>query len=189
MKKALNITWNILQVLIIIYVILITGFIFCENKYGFTEIGDYTFNNVSKLDTKNIKNVKAGDLLIVKNTNDLEAGDIVYYYAAYNEQYIIVSDKVVSKKKDRDTMIYTLNENDPFMVSDSRVIGKYTHNYRNLGKALSVLESKNGFIFLVLLPIMIVFIYQVKQFLLLLRYEKLEELKEENGEVIDDEVL
>lgn len=188
-KKALNITWNILQVLIIIYVILITGFIFCENKYGFTEIGDYTFNNVSKLDTKNIKNVKAGDLLIVKNTNDLEAGDIVYYYAAYNEQYIIVSDKVVSKKKDRDTMIYTLNENDPFMVSDSRVIGKYTHNYRNLGKVLSVLESKNGFIFLVLLPIMIVFIYQVKQFLLLLRYEKLEELKEENGEVIDDEVL
>ena len=188
-KKAFKIVWNVVQVLIIFYVILITGFIFCENKYGFTQIGDYTFNNVTKLDTKNIKDVKAGDLLIVKTTDDLEVGDTIYYYAAYNEQYVIVSDKVVSKKKDRDTMVYTLNEDDPFIVSDSRVIGKYTHKYHNLGKVLSVLESKNGFIFLVLLPIMIVFIYQVQQFLLLLRYEKLEEIKEENGEVVDDEVL
>lgn len=189
MKKALKIIWNIVQVLIIIYVILITGFIFCENKYGFTKIGDYTFNNVTKLDAKNNKNVKVGDLLIIKTTDDIEKGDTVYYYAAYKEQYIIVSDKVVDKKNDRDTMLYTLNEDSPFMVSDSRVIGKYIHKYNNIGKVLSVLESRNGFIFLVLLPIMIVFIFQVQQFLLLLRYEKLEEIKEESGESIDDEIL
>lgn len=181
MKKVLKYSWNVLQVLIIIYVILITLFIFCENKYGFTQFGKYTFNNVTSIDEKNLPNVKEGDLLVIRNSNDIKEGDLVYYYAAYKEKYIVVSNIVKSINKGN----YTLGKDNTYIVPDSRIIGKYTYVYHYVGGILSLLESKNGFIFLVLLPIMIVFIYQIYQFLLLLRYDKLTDL--EHG--VDNEIL
>lgn len=183
--KVLKYGWNILQVLIIIYVILITVFIFCENKYGFTQFGKYTFNNVTSIDVKNMDEVREGDLLIIRNSDDIKKGDLVYYYAAYKEKYIIVSNVVNEVTKDRDHYNYTLGRDKTFVVSDSKIVGKYTYVYHNIGSILSVLESRYGFIFLVLLPVMIVFIYQIYQFLLLLRYDKLTDLA--NGK--DEEIL
>ena len=72
--------------------------------------------------------------------------------------------------------LYTLNDNDKSSVSSSRVIGKYVSVKKGAGRALEVLESRFGFLFLVLLPIMIVFIYQVYQLVVVARYE-----------VVDDE--
>ena len=176
MKKVLKHIWNVLQVLIIIYVILITAFIFCENKYGFTQFGSYTFNNVDSIGEKNINNVKDGDLLVIKSDSNIKKGDTVYYYAAYKEKYIIVSNVVTSINKDGKNKNYSVGKENKAIISDTKVIGKDVSIYHNIGKVLSVLESRTGFIFLVLLPIMIVFIYQLYQFLLLIRADKLKDL-------------
>jgi len=178
MKKVFRFLWSICEVFIIAYVILITSFILCRNKYGYTQIGDYTFDNVSLIDERNIEDTKKGDLLIVRNSNDIKVGDRIYYYAAYNEVYILRSDYVKKVDSDDYSSLYTIERNgEEITIANTRVLGKYANTYSKLGAILDVLESRVGFLFLVLLPIMIVFIYQVYEFVMILRYEDVEKDK------------
>ena len=183
MKKIFRWIWSLLEVIIIIYVILITSFILCKNKYGYTQFGDYTLSNVTLLDERNIQNTKKGDLLIIKNSNDIKVGDLMYYYAAYNDTYIIKSDVVRNVEEDDYSALYTVgNEEDPDTIAGARVLGKYANTYHSIGGVISVIESRLGFLFLVLLPIMVVFIYQVYEFVIILRYEKTEEIEDNSKE-------
>ena len=175
MKKVLRGLWSVCEVIIIFYVIIVTAFILCKNKYGYTQIGDYTFDNVSLIDARNIEDADKGDLLVVRNSNNVHVGDRIYYYAAYNESYIVRSDYVVSMESDDFSALYTIQRNgENTVVPSSRLLGKYSTVYKKVGGILEVLESRIGFLFLVLLPIMIVFIYQVYEFVVILRYEEVE---------------
>ncbi len=175
MKKFLHWVWSFLEVVIIIYVILVTAFILCRNKYGYTQFGDYTFVNVDTRSERTINNSKKGDLLIVKNSNDIAEGDLIYYYAVFDESYIIKTNVVVKEEKDDFNSLYTLDDSDGISISNAKVLGKYATNYSKLGGILDVLESRIGFLFLVLLPIIVVFIYQIYEFIVIIRYEKVEE--------------
>ena len=183
MKKFLRGIWSVCEVVIILYVIVVTAFILCKNKYGYTQIGDYTFDNVSLIDARNIEDANKGDLLIVRNSNNIHVGDRIYYYAAYNESYIVRSDYVLSLESDDFSALYTIQRNGENMVVPSaRLLGKYSTIYKKVGSILEVLESRIGFLFLVLLPIMIVFIYQVYEFVVILRYEEVEADEDSSSE-------
>lgn len=182
MKKLFHWVWSLLEVIVICYVILITSFILCKNKYGYTQIGDYTLTNVSLVDENNIQNSKKGDLLIIRNSNDIKVGDLIYYYAAYNEAYLINTDYVTGIESDDYTALYTITGGgEAITVAGSRVLGKYSSTYHKIGGILKVIESRIGFLFLVLLPIMIIFIYQVYEFIVIIRYERVEKDEEEES--------
>ena len=173
MRKVLNWCWSFVEVLIIIYVVLVTMFVLCKNKYGYTQFGDYSFANIDLIAEKNVKDTKKGDLLVVKNSNDIHKGDLIYYYAVLNDNYIVRSAVVADVKEDDSSALYTVSlSNTSINVASSRVLGKYSTVYNNLGSILSVLESRVGFILLVLLPIMVVFIYQVYEFIIMLKYDE-----------------
>ena len=173
MRKVLNWGWSFVEVLIIIYVVLVTMFVLCKNKYGYTQFGDYSFANIDLIAEKNVKDTKKGDLLVVKNSNDIHKGDLIYYYAVLNDRYIVRSAVVTDVKEDDYSALYTVSlSNTTINVASSRVLGKYSTVYNNLGSILSVLESRVGFLLLVLLPIMVVFIYQVYEFIIMLKYDE-----------------
>ena len=173
MRKVLNWCWSFVEVLIIIYVVLVTMFVLCKNNYGYTQFGDYSFANIDLIAEKNVKDTKKGDLLVVKNSNDIHKGDLIYYYAVLNDNYIVRSAVVADVKEDDYSALYTVSlSNTTINVASSRVLGKYSTVYNNLGSILSVLESRVGFLLLVLLPIMVVFIYQVYEFIIMLKYDE-----------------
>ena len=173
MRKVLNWVWSFVEVIIIIYVVLVTMFVLCKNKYGNTQFGDYSFTNIDLIAEKNVKDTKKGDLLVVKNSNDIHKGDLIYYYAVLNDNYIVRSAVVADVKEDDYSALYTVSlSNTTINVASSRVLGKYSTVYNNLGSILSVLESRVGFLLLVLLPIMVVFIYQVYEFIIMLKYDE-----------------
>lgn len=173
MRKVLNWVWSFVEVIIIIYVVLVTMFVLCKNKYGYTQFGDYSFTNIDLIAEKNVKDTKKGDLLVVKNSNDIHKGDLIYYYAVLNDNYIVRSAVVADVKEDDYSALYTVSlSNTTINVASSRVLGKYSTVYNNLGSILSVLESRVGFLLLVLLPIMVVFIYQVYEFIIMLKYDE-----------------
>ena len=174
MKKFLRGIWFVVEFIIIVYVIVLTCFLLCRNKYGYTQFGDYTFTNIDLFAEKNIDNTKKGDLLVVKNSNDINEGDLIYYYAVYNDDYIIKSSPVMSIKNDDYSYLYTVDDSGPTSIVGTRVLGKYSHIYHNLGSILNFLESRIGFLFCVLLPILIIFIYHVYEFIMIVRYEKVE---------------
>ena len=173
MRKVLNWVWSFVEVIIIIYVVLVTMFVLCKNKYGYTQFGDYSFANIDLIAEKNVKDTKKGDLLVVKNSNDIHKGDLIYYYAVLNDNYIVRSAVVADVKEDDYSALYTVSlSNTTINVASSRVLGKYSTVYNNLGSILSVLESRVGFLLLDLLPIMVVFIYQVYEFIIMLKYDE-----------------
>ena len=172
MKNILRWIWSVLEVFIVVYVILITSLILNKNKYGYTEFFGCTIHNVNLIDENNIKNAHKGELLVVKKSNDIEVGDLIYYYVAYNDNYIVRSDYVTKVARDDFSALYTVHRgNEDFSIASDRVLGKYANLYPTIGGILEVVESRIGFLFLVLLPIMIVFIYQVYEFIVVLHYE------------------
>lgn len=185
MKSVLSWVWSGIEFLIVVYVIIITALLLSRNNYGYTQIGDYTLNNIDLFDERNIANTKKGDLLIVQNGNDIKEGDLIYYYIAYNDNYMMRTDYVSKVEKDDFSAIYTVKDDKgvEYNVPSAKVVGKEAAIKKNLGGILSVLESRLGFLFLVLLPVMVVFIYQIYDFVVTIREEK-ELLEEEKKEAI-----
>ena len=177
-KKLLHGLWCIVEAIIIIYVIFIASCILFRNDYGYTQFDKYTMVSIGEEDTRYLKDFEDGDLLVVKSTIDINEGDLIYYYATVNEKYVIRSGVVASLTEDDYSVMYVLDDEDKTTLNDKKVLGKYSNNYSNWGKLLSILESRFGFLFLVLLPIMIIFIYQVYEFVLVVKYEKVEKTKD-----------
>ena len=142
MKKTLHVIWSVLEIIIIIYVICLTTILLAKNKFGFTQLGDYVLTSIGSN----------------------------YYYAVYDEKYIICSDVVKSMQKDDFSALYTIDDQYNSTVHSDKVIGKYTSKYHKLGNYFSFLQSRVGFLFFVLLPIMVVFIYQIYDFTIILKY-------------------
>ena len=178
-KRILGVLWDILEVIIIIYVIFVTACILFRNDYGYTQFGEYTLASLDKNDAKYIKNAKEGNLLVVKKSKDIEKGDYIYYYAAINEHYVVRAGVVTSITKDDYNNLYNIDTNISgekikISVYHKRVLGKYSNQISNLGDILKFLETRVGFLIFVLLPIMLVFVYQIYVFVVLLNYEKKE---------------
>lgn len=182
MKKFLRFIWSIIEVVVIVYVIMMTSILLSKNKYGFTQFGNYTIDSIDLVEEKSIEGVKSGDLLIVKNGNNIEVGDMIYYYVVYNESYIIRSSYVVGIETDNYSEIYTIDENNNMTVAGNRVLGKEAAIKHHIGTVLNILQSRLGFLFLVLLPILVIFIYQIYELFVIFKYEKVEDIEEESNE-------
>lgn len=203
MKSVLKTLWNILEVLIIIYVIFLTSCILSRNKFGFTQFGNYTLSSIESTDAKYVENTKSGDLLVVKSSKDIVKGDRLYYYATLNDRYVVRTGIVEKVQKDEYNSLYTIDtlvsgdKKAKLNVTQTRVLGKYSSSIGSLGSIWKFLQSRLGFLIFVLLPILLVFVYQIYEFIIVLNYErrgelppskkeekpKKEELKEEKPEV------
>lgn len=149
MKKTFGIIWNVLQVLIIIYVISIVSFMFFSNKYGYSEIGKYVFD------------VDNNEFVVIKRTNNIKEGDLVYYYSIVKEKYKIVYSNVKSIDEDK---VYTLDNGQ--RIALSKIIGKTDRKIPIIGFILNNVKEKISFLIFVLFPLLIVFAYQVYLFII-----------------------
>lgn len=177
LKKILKWFWGIIEALIIVYVIFITTCILFRNKYGYTDFFDkYTFVTISENSQRFLPNHDAGDLLIIKNQQfSIDKGDVIYYYATINDEYVVRSGAVADVTGDEVSALYVLADEDKTSVSNTRVIGKKVSVHPGKGTILEVLVSRVGFLFLVLLPILLVFVYQVYQLVIVAKYETVED--------------
>lgn len=175
LSKLGSILWGFLEVVIIVYVICITMCILFRNKYGYTQFDNYTLVTMQEDTYEYIDGANEGDLLIVKNSKKIESGDVIYYYVNINNQYVVKSGAVASMTEGETTSIYVLNDERRTTVASTKVLGKYSNLYSTWGRVLDILMSRFGFLFLVLLPIMVVFIYQIYEFVMVLKYEAVEE--------------
>lgn len=176
MKKALrkigSILWTFLEAVIIVYVICITMVILLRNKFGYTQIEKLTFVTMQEDTYEYIDKAKEGDLLVVKSSKKIEVGDVIYYYININNQYVVKSGAVREVTQGETTALYILNDDIGTTVASTKVLGKESNLYPTWGTVLDILTSRFGFLFLVLLPIMIVFIYQIYEFVMVLKFEE-----------------
>ena len=188
LKKLFQFMWDLVEVLIIIYVIFVTTCILSKNRYGYTNLFGYTLVSVHQEDEAYIKDSKAGNLLVVKNDGNVNKNQYVYYYYAdvsdpNNEKYVIRGAFVTDTIKSDGGELYSLKDKEDPKISKARVLGNYSNQYAVIGGVLEFLETRLGFLFCVLLPIMIVFVYQIYEFVVILNYDKADKIRKSEEEI------
>ena len=188
LKKLFQFMWDLVEVLIIIYVIFVTTCILSKNRYGYTNIFGYTLVSVHQEDEAYIKDSKAGNLLVVKNDGNVNKNQYVYYYYAdvadpNNEKYVVRGAFVTDTIKGDGGELYSLKDKEDPKISKARVLANYSNQYAVIGGVLEFLETRLGFLFCVLLPIMIVFVYQIYEFVVILNYDKADKIRKSEEEI------
>ena len=173
----------ILGILVTVYLIIavfLTACLLTYNDYKISIFGDRSLIIVDNNEFE--PDYKKGTLLIIqKNANDdIKEGDSIFFYNHYKSQVSVSYSKVTKTEKITDTeTTYTITGDQP--ISSEYVIGKAatTKSIEGIGSIMKFMESRIGFILVIVFPIAVLFIYEiyvvVKE---IVRPEKEEEKKE-----------
>ena len=103
--------------------------------------------------------------------DDVEVGDELYYYGVKNEKYVIYKGKVTDKKGEASDTLYEFDNDSKLTVSSNKVLGEFDEEYNDLGGILLFLESRVGFLIFVILPILLLFIYEIYDLIITVKYD------------------
>lgn len=137
------------------------------NEYGVTQFGkkqlilvreelaisDYNKGDLVIIEEVKVENVKVGDKLFTYKINKDREAEI---------QYGVVGNVYVED----DAISYENGET----YSSDFIGGKAIESYPKYGTFLSIIESQWGFLFLVLVPIFLIFIYEVYALIIEIKY-------------------
>lgn len=166
MKKVLKIIGGVFTFIYVVIAIVLTVCLLNYNDYNITEIGNNSLIIVQ--DDELRPEFDKGDLVIVyKNKNsDITVGDKIFFYDNYKDQVSVNLGSVVDKETvTRHETTFVMDGN--YSLSSEFVIGKASTSkrYAKLGTILSILESRFGFLFIIIFPILILFIYEIYAFI------------------------
>ena len=159
MKKKI---WNVFIVLYAIIAIFITICLLSYNEYKVSEFGDYSFLIVDARDFE--PEFNKGSLIIVDGSYIPNIGDRVFFYSKILGKVNIRISTVTNKQEEQNgDIVYTLENNT--MLKNSEMIGKVDEVkvINNAGTILGLLESKWGFLALIVFPSLIAFLCEVTE--------------------------
>lgn len=143
--------------LYIIISLVVTTCLLHYNDYNITVINNKSYITLNK----DYDDLKKGSLVVVKDKN-VKVGDSVFYYEANNND-IVVSIRTLKKidKLDENESTYTLDNNK--VITKDFIIGTKNNAkvYPVLGSILSLLESKWGFLGIIILPVAVCFVFEI----------------------------
>ena len=162
MKKVLKIVIGVIVCLYLIMVVFTTGFLLNRNDYGVSKfMGRYLlFVEEGTLEPE----YKAKSLLMIKPVDhkEIEVGDKAFYYDRNGAKYKIKYNEV-TKREEINESETTFTMKDNVVISKDNVLGTKdsTTALNILGKILYVVQSKWGFLFIVVFPLFLAFIYEI----------------------------
>ena len=167
LKTIKNILMGIIATVFYIFALLMTVLLLNFNEYGVTEFGDKSLI-ILEQEISN-ENYKKGDLIIVQKTryDMINVGDEIFAYSVNSKGVAVVEVGKVGEKHDKDQAISFENG---ASFSNEFIIGKATKTYNDIGTFLSVIESKWGFLFIVLVPGFIIFLYEIYALIIEIKY-------------------
>ena len=149
------------------FAISITVLLLNYNKYGLTQFGNTTL--VMIRDEIASETLKKGDLVLVKSSKvtDLELGEEIFVYRILGSNKVTVEvGKVGQLYPDEDAVAFENGD----IFSQEFVIGTADKIYNEIGTYLSIVESKWGFLFLILVPCLLIFIYEIYALIVEIKY-------------------
>ena len=168
-KKILKTIFNVFLVFVIVSAFVVTVLTLTSKKDGIPNI--FGYSPFSILTPSMDPTLKVGDIaickLIDKNT-ELNENDIIAFKTTIQGNKVIVTHRINSiNKLDDGTVVYT-TKGDNNDVSDANTITRddvvaiYTNKkFRLLGYVLDFIRNKWVFLFLVILPLAILFILEL----------------------------
>ena len=156
------------------YVIALTLLLLNYNEYGVTEINGTSLIIIRE--EISTDKYEKGDLVFVesKRINKLKEGDEVFVYKIDGEGLAYIEYGKIGQIYEQDDAVSFENGE---TYSSEFIIGIGNKKYSDVGLVLSFLTSKWGFLFTVLLPSFIFFVYQVYVLVIEIKYGEDEEEK------------
>lgn len=187
MKKVGRFIANILIVVYAIIAITVTILLLSYNDYQMSVIGDYTFI-IMEDDELEEAGYPEGALVLVKETKakNINEGDHIFLYRNIStSQFEIKYAQVIMKDTSGGEYAtqYVLDGN--AIVDHEDVIGttKHIKVIPHLGTILSILQSRYGYLFLIVVVSFIAFLYEIYELIMEIKYGE----REEDEEYEDDD--
>ena len=193
MKKA----WKIISTALVWIVVLVAVFMMI-----FTIVSVNTFNRNDRdifgvrcyivlSDSMSATDFDAGDLVLVKEVdpNTLQAGDIIAFQSQDTENYgQTVTHKIRTRTTDANgnpgfiTYGTTTNTDDETVVTYPFILGKYQTSLPKVGTFFQFLKTPQGYIVCILIPFLLLIIYQGLNCVKIFRMYKAEQMAEIQAE-------
>lgn len=162
-----NIIVGILGCIFFTFAIAMTVLLLNFNKYGLTQFGNTTLVMIN--DQIASESFKKGDLVLVKSgkLENLELGSEIFVYRIISSNKVTVEiGKVGEIYLEEDALAFENGD----IFSKQFVIGTADKVYNKIGTYLSIVESKWGFLFIVLVPCLLIFIYEIYALIVEIKY-------------------
>ena len=186
MKKII---YNTLIILYAIIAIVVTICLLSFNQYKVSEFDSTTLLIINTNNLKE-KGFSKGDLVFVDTTQKQELGEDIFFHATSELGKTTID---IQKLKDKQTSVvtgevtYVLEDKE---IPSNLAIGPTKNSTRiaKLGTILSILESKWGFLILIVFPSLLAFLYELWEFIANVRAASKEDEEEEDDEK-EEEVI
>jgi len=158
---------NLLMIVFFAFAICMTILLLNYNDYGLTQFGSTTMVIIN--DEIASENYKKGDLVLVKSVkiDDFEEGDEVFVYRISGKGEVSVElGNIGDIYLEEDSISF--ENGDTFSMEF--VIGSTDKVYEDIGMILSIIESKWGFLFIILVPCFLLFIYEIYALIVEIKY-------------------
>lgn len=188
-KKILNISITVAQVILVLFAV-IASIIILANPSGATirQKGTTLMPVLSDSMVGEAKdNFKTGDLLVIHapntkkyDTSALEVGTIITFESIIQGQKVYVTHRIVEVEWIETTgsnYYYTKGDanvlRDTVPIKADKVLGIYTGKMVGVGKTITFLQTPVNFLLAILLPLALLFIYNIVLFVKMLMDQKL----------------
>lgn len=160
MKKFKKVMFWTFIGLVLLLDIVLTIYLLNYNEYNVSVMGDKTFLVM----TNKLDKYKKGDLLVVKKNpnSEYKVGDHVFFYEKNKDGSVVNYGKINELSKGQDGINSFIMSNE-YILGDKSIIGKGETAvvYAGVGTVLGFLTSKWVFLIIVIVPILILFIYEL----------------------------
>ncbi|MDR3186177.1 MAG: signal peptidase I [Christensenellaceae bacterium] len=176
-KKVINIIMTSLQILIVIVAICISSVVIANPNIETNEVSKTPIKILPVL-TSSMKGDKkdsfnAGDLLISvtpKDAKKLEVGDVITYLSLINGIERLNTHRIVEIETVEDAIFYqTKGDNNPdadaIPVHSGKVLAVYSFHVKGIGGVILWLQNPDNFLFAVVIPLGLLFIWNLILFI------------------------
>ncbi len=175
LKMIKRIIIGVVLVVFFAFTITMTVLLLNYNKFGVTQ-----FNDTSLLLIRNgfsSETYQKGSLVVVesKPVKNYNVGEEAFVYHLDGKGGVDIQLGVIGQIHEEDNAI-TFSNGETY--SDEFIIGTGEKIYPNLGTYLGVIESKWGFLFIILVPNFFLFVYQLYSLIVEIKYGKEEDYTE-----------
>ena len=167
LKTVKKVLFVIIGVAYFAFALAITILLLNYNDYNVTQFGD---TSLIILNSKvSLEGYEKGDLVLVEaaEINEINSGDVIFTYKVDSNGFPQVQVGVTGE-------VYPDEEAVSFENGDTYsmrfVAGRPTKVYSGIGSFLSVVESQWGFLFIVLVPCFLIFIYELYALIIEIKY-------------------
>lgn len=168
MRKVLG---TILFVVYAIIAITVTVLLLSYNEYNNSQLGGYTVYIVK--DDSLEPQYKQGSILLIKSTTDknVQVGDDLFLYRVLNsKEYEVVYKTLTEKAQQGRHVVYKIGEDESYASDYFIGKGSDTIVINGWGYVLGLLESRWGYLFCVVIVSLLLFLQEVFELVMEIRY-------------------